>query len=143
MRKTTLSEIRDSIDTVGRGRVECLCNVHRTTVARWLRGAVQPPESVLATLRAAAWGQRPGYDKAWDGWIFRDGLLWSPENEAFDSGEIRALVYLRPLVKSQREHIVDLERKLIEATKVAARNDEAANDLAIWPQDIRSKAFEK
>lgn len=97
----------------------------------------------MLAIRAYGWGEMPGLDRCWDGWFFRDGLLWSPDGDKFDPGEIMALVYMRPLVIEQRRQIVELEGKLIAATKEAAKTDSAANDMAIWGQDVRSRAFEK
>lgn len=137
------TELEYLIDAVGgRAYAEDLCRVHRTTMGRWLSGKIKPPAAALATLRAAAWGQMPGRDRTWDGWFFRDGLLWSPEGERFDAGEIRALVYMRKVITAQREQIVTLERQIVAATREASRHDPAANDNAIWPADVRSKAYE-
>ena len=127
---------------LGVSRIASICRVHRTTVARWVKGQVPVPESAILALRAYGWGEMPGLDRCWDGWFFRDGLLWSPEGNKFDPGEIMALIYMPPLAIAQRQTIVDLEAKLIAATKEATKHDPAANDRAIWEADVRSKAFE-
>lgn len=142
MRNAT-QELASLVEHLGAGRIASICRVHRTTVGRWLKGQVPVPESAILALRAYGWGEMPGLDRCWDGWFFRDGLLWSPDGNKFDPGEINALVYMRPLVIAQRKQIVELEAQLVAATKEATKHDPAANDRAIWEADVRSKAFGK
>ena len=137
------SELAKLVDELGPSRIASICRVHRTTVGRWLKGQVPIPESAILALRAYGWGEMPGLERAWDGWFFRDGLLWSPNGDKFDPGEIMALIYMRPLVIAQREQIAELEAKLIAATREATKYDPAANDRAIWESDVRVKAFEQ
>lgn len=106
-----------------------------------MKGQVPVPESALLAIRAAVTGQMPGYDRSWDGWIFRDGYLVSPEGYKFTAGEVLAGIYREKLVKAQREQIRELEAKLVKMTRAAALVDQAANDLSIW--DVRAQAFEK
>jgi len=136
------SELVQIAADLGVSRIASICRVHRTTVGRWLKGQVPVPESAILALRAYGWGEMPGLDRCWDGWFFKDGLLWSPDGDKFDPGEIKALVYMRPLVIEQRKRIVELEAELVAATREATKYDPAANDRSIWESDVRSKAFE-
>lgn len=134
-------ELKSLVEVLGQHRAADLCRVHRTTVGRWLKGQIDPPEAALIALRAAVTGQMPGRDRAWDGWYFQDGLLWSPEGYGFDSGQILARVYERQMIQALRKQIEDLEAKLVAATRELAKSDKAANDVAVWDTDVRTKAY--
>ncbi len=135
------SEIEQLIEVVGLQETINVCRVHRTTVGRWIKGQVKPPASALVTLRLLAWGKHPREDRAWEGWIFRRGKLVSPDGDEFEPGDVKALRYLHPLVKSQRKRIEELEAQIVALTREVARADPAANDLAVWPGDPRTKAY--
>lgn len=135
------SELLEIIERLGQPRVEKMLGVHRTTIGRWLDGSVTIQQSRMIALRLAAEGRVPGMAGEWDGWYFEDGLLCSPEGHKFEPGEVRSLFYKNPLIKSLWQRIDALERQLVKMTEAAAVVDTAANDLAIWPADVRSKAF--
>jgi len=136
-----MSELQNLVDALGPHRAADLCRVHRTTLLRWLAGQTRVPAAALATLRAAAWGQMPGRERAWDGWTFDEGYLWSPEGVRFSRGDVASLPYVRDLVKALQADVARLEAQLVAATRAAAETDRASNDAAIWPDDVRSRAF--
>ena len=41
------------------------------------------------------------------GWVIRDGILWTPENEGYSPGDIRAIHFQRKLVQEQRRQMRD------------------------------------
>ncbi|AOV17030.1 hypothetical protein BJI67_08135 [Acidihalobacter aeolianus] len=41
------------------------------------------------------------YAQNWEGWGFKDGKLWSPEQDSFSPGEIRSLTILQQLSRGK------------------------------------------
>lgn len=66
-----------------------LLGVHITTARRWRRTG-EAPEAVARTLAVLRFGRLGPLDPAWIGWCLRDGQLWSPENEPYTPGMVRA-----------------------------------------------------
>ena len=66
-----------------------LLGVHVTTARRWRRTG-EAPAAVLRALAVLRFGRLGPIDPAWSGWILRDGELWSPENEPYTPGMVRA-----------------------------------------------------
>lgn len=66
-----------------------LTGVHVTTARRWMRekGA---PAAICRALAVLRFGRLAALDPQWSGWIIRDGRLWSPENDDWSPGEVRA-----------------------------------------------------
>ena len=75
-----------------------VCGIHRTTFLRQMRG--QSPVNVtcyrLLTV-LGGWLPEPFRD-----WRITKGALWSPEDIAFEPGEIRSLPYLHALIAEYR-----------------------------------------
>lgn len=67
------------------------------TFWRWCVGKARPPRSAVVLAHILVNGDLPQGGAAWDGWGFKDGLLYSPEGVGFAPGEIRALPYLYAL----------------------------------------------
>jgi len=39
------------------------------------------------------------------GWVLRDDVIWTPENEGYSQGDIRAIHFQRQLVQEQRRQL--------------------------------------
>lgn len=39
------------------------------------------------------------------GWVIRDDVIWTPENEGYSKGDIRAIHFQRQLVQEQRRQL--------------------------------------
>lgn len=75
------------------------------------------------------------------GWRFNGEYLYSPAGDKFTPGDILAAPWQVAANESLRAKVARLEAELIAATKAAAAVDPAVNDSAVWPNDVRSKAF--
>lgn len=135
-------ELRSLVDEVGPTWAASVCGVHRTTLGRWLSGAVPVPRAALNALRAAA-GRAPGMGGHWDGWRFVDGVLWSPEGYQYRPGDLMAQQYERPLIRALQKQVRDYEARIVSLTQAAAQVDPAGNDSAIWPGNPATKAFQR
>jgi hypothetical protein len=127
------------IDEIGLRRSAALCGVHRTTALRWKHGKVRAPASAVAVLYSALTSNNPG--PQWQGWKLSGEFFISPAGDKFTPGDILAGPWERAALASAQAKIQKLESQLIAATRAAAAVDVAGNDSAIWPGDVRSKAF--
>jgi transcriptional regulator with XRE-family HTH domain len=92
-----LTRVRFELGGFTQDQAAQICAVDRSTYRRWERGAARIPAAAFRLLHFHANGFPIG-DRAWSGWRFHRGRLYSPENVGFDPGEIRALPYLYALV---------------------------------------------
>ncbi|AOU98027.1 hypothetical protein BI364_08690 [Acidihalobacter yilgarnensis] len=76
-----------------------IAGVSLRTWRRWERGESPMPTSAWQWFRTVTDGLP--LVKDWEGWGFKDGKLWSPENEGFTPGQIRSLTYLQALSKAK------------------------------------------
>jgi hypothetical protein len=136
----SLFELRSLVERIGPTWAASVCGVHRTTLSRWLSGAVPLPRAALNALRAAD-GRAPGMAGQWDGWRFVDGVLWSPEGYQYRPGDLLAQQYDRPLILALQAQVRELEARIVRMTKAAAQVDPAANESHTWPGDPASRAF--
>lgn len=123
-------EITQLIEACGISRAERLLDVHRTTIHRWLAGTIQPPVTVLYTLRADVYGQLPNMtNKDWEGWRFgNDGMLYSPDGRGFHAGHLLSHQYLHHLISAQRQEITSLREKIANLERNLDLMHTAAND---------------
>lgn len=119
--------LRSLIALVGQRRVERELNVHRTTVRRWLSGAVRIPGHQHLAIRALL-GDLPGTAGRWSGWRFHDGSLCSPAGDTFSAGDVLAIVLLRQQLTAQRREIDALRVQLAMAEQSLNALSPAAND---------------
>lgn len=110
-------DLKALIELIGQRRVERELNVHRTTVKRWLSGAVTMPGAQHLAVRGLL-GSLPGTAGKWHGWRFHDGHLLSPAGEAFTAGQVMA-------IGLQRQRIAQLERDLLAARARVALLEQA------------------
>lgn len=123
-------EIIDLVAEHGLIQVERYLEVHRTTIGRWCKGQIPVPIMAIIALRALK-GVFPFMeaDKTWEGWRFgRDGKLYDPSNVWYTEGEIRAIQFKDPLIRSQGELIMELREKLDRLQAQIDQHDSAAND---------------
>lgn len=117
-----------------------LCDVHRTTVMRWLDGSVQIPRSAFAVLRFHAEGVPPGCGERWRGFSWSGDTLTCPDGKTtLTALEIASLGHKNAAIDALTRKCARLERQLVEMT---ARIDwGCANDAYSAPTDARSSAF--
>lgn len=133
--------IWNSINPIGERRAAELCNVHRTTIGRWLDGSVQIPPAAYQMLLFHAEGIPPGCGERWRGFQFvGDDVILPDGKTRLTALEIAGWSYQRAHIKALEATIARLELLLIET---ARRIDPAgsANDAFTSPIDPRSKAF--
>lgn len=118
-----VNDLKRLIELIGQRRVERQLNVHRTTIGRWLSGAVRLPGAQVLAVRALL-GDLPGTDRAWSGWRFVRGKLQSPGGEAFTAGDVLSLIILRQQLAAQRREIEQLKvcLAIAEAAQPQAAN---------------------
>lgn len=117
-----------------------LCNVHRTTVLRWLDGSVQIPASAYALLRFHAEGVPPGCGEAWRGFSWAGDTLTTPDGRTtLTAHEVAGTGYLHAYVSALEAKTAALEKQLVEMTKKVEWG--ASNDAFTHPADTRTKAF--
>lgn len=118
-------DLRRLIELEGQPYVERQLNVHRTTVGRWLSGAVAVPGAKHLALRSLL-GDLPGTDGRWTGWRFTHGKLTSPAGDAFTAGGVLSLILLRQQLSAQERTIRELKIRL--AVAEGAHMYQSAND---------------
>ena len=124
-------DLRQLIELIGQRRVERELSVHRTTVERWLAGAVTIPgkaHQVIKRLR----GDLPGTAGKWTGWRFHDGQLLSPAGEGFSAGDVLSLILLRQQLTAQRHEIEALRVRLAVAEQAVETLAPSANDARLY-----------
>lgn len=67
-----------------------ICRVSLKTAHRWKAGQYVPGYCELAMLS----GDLGYWDKAWEGWVLRDGCLISPEGISSTPGEVRGIPFM-------------------------------------------------
>jgi hypothetical protein len=118
-----------------------LCGVHRTTLARWLSGAVQIPRADWCVLRFAADGVPPGCGEAWRGFQWLADAVICPDGKTrVTAREIEGLHYQRAAIDAQARRIAQLEAMVIDLARQIGTAG-AANDGYTHPGDVRSRAF--
>lgn len=110
-------DLRRLIDLIGQRAVERELNVHRTTVGRWLKGAVRIPGADHLAIRALL-GDAPGTAGHWTGWRFYDGELLAPGGDRFTAGQVLSL-RLQMQRAAQLEHEVRALRQKVKILETA------------------------
>jgi hypothetical protein len=118
--------LRELIELIGQKRVERELNVHRTTVRRWLAGAVKIPGHQHQVIKMLL-GDLPGTCGQWTGWRFHDGLFVSPGGESYRAGDVLSLIILRQQLTAQRREIEALKIRLAVAEQAVETLAPAAN----------------
>ncbi len=77
--------------------------VCRRTIDNWEKYGRRPPEAAIAALKYRA-GFMPCGSAEWQGWRFKNDLLWSPEGYGYHTGDLRSIAYLRELVKELKQN---------------------------------------
>jgi hypothetical protein len=133
--------IFDSLNPIGERLAAELCNVHRTTIGRWLDGSVQIPPCAYQMLLFHAEGIPPGCGERWRGFQFQgDGVVLPDGKTRLTALEIAGWRYQRLQIDALQQQVERLEKLLVET---ARRIDPSgcANDAFTSPHDPRTKAF--
>ena len=110
-------DLRLLIDAIGQRQVERALDVHRTTVSRWLSGAVALPGAQHLAVRALL-GDLPGTANRWTGWRFHAGYLHSPANDTYTPGEVLAIRLQQQRADALDREVIKLKARIrvLEAT---------------------------
>ena len=131
--------IHDGINPLGERRAAELCNVHRTTIVRWLDGSVQIPPSAFALLEFHANGVPPGCGEAWRGFSWSGNTLTTPDGRTtLTAFEIAGATFQKTYVSTLENRVKELEALLVDMTR---RIDWGSANDAFTGVDPRSKAF--
>lgn len=137
-RQETTAEVCRLLEITGSEQAANAMGLTWITVRRWARGEIQPSIASLAMLRQLAGRGFPG----WPGWRFVDEVLVSPEGYKYTPGDLLAQTYQRPLIKALRAELDELRGMVAALAREASQRDPAANDMAIYPEDPRTQAYE-
>ena len=88
-----------------------LCEVDLTTARRWKRGAICPPQPMLALLH----GDLGFFDPAWTGWRLHEGCLVSPESWRIYVNDVLAVPLLRHQLSAYQSENRSLKAALAHA----------------------------
>lgn len=94
--------LRASMTTAEAAR---LCGVTTRTWQRYEKGSTRISPAAFQLLIIHATKCLPCAGKSWEGWRFWNDQLWSPENLAFNPGDIRATPYLHALLAELRAQL--------------------------------------
>ena len=104
-----------------------LLNVHEKTLWRWVTGRGNIPGHQHLAIRCAL-GELPGTEGQWSGWFFKGGKLWSPENEGYTAGQLRASFYDQDRINTLQRQVQALQVKLAISEAALDRFAPAANE---------------
>lgn len=129
----------DAVNSIGKDRALSLLHVHRTTLARWLSGSSQIPESAALVLRLAGDGLHPMASPDWADFRFDGDRLYLPDGTYYTARELSGMHYQITALRLAEDRIRRLETSIIDLVR---RIDwGSANDPYTCPQDLRSRAF--
>ena len=119
-------------------RSECAAflGVNVSTLRRWLNNKTKPPKSALEAMRMLS-GYTPRLakrGKAFHGWRFIDGMLFTDEGMGFTPAQIRSIWHVDQLLKGQAREIKELKAEIV-AFESENRNELPSN---VIPFPIRS-----
>ena len=123
-------EVRNVVDTIGRGRVLSVLEIHRTTLARWMTGESVIPRPAWLLLVLMAEGRLPGMSADWSGIRFDgDRLHILGTRQSYTALEIAGWHYQQQHAQALARRIEHLEGKLSRLLSIADFG--AANDAVI------------
>lgn len=82
-------ELQDALHGLSAEELAGLTDAHITTARRWLRSR-RAPRVIMLALALMRCGDLGAVSSAWAGWVLRRDQLWSPENEPYTPGMVRA-----------------------------------------------------
>ena len=122
--------IFNSIASIGERRAAQLCDVHRTTVSRWLDGSTQIPGPSYALLLFHAEGIPPGCGDAWRGFCFGADTITTPDGRlTLTASEIAGLAHILAYQSALESKIDALNAKIAHLEKLGDFG--SANDALI------------
>lgn len=101
--------LHDAPHAVGEGRALALLGVNRTTLARWLSGAVKVPHAAALVLRQVAEGIPPGGSDVWRGFRFDGDFLVTASGHRLHANRLEKLEWLDGMRAGQ---VAALEREI-------------------------------
>lgn len=104
-----------------------LCAVDITTARRWKRGAICPPQPMLALLH----GDLGFFDPAWTGWRLNQGCLVSPEDWRIYVNDVLAVPLLRHQLAAYQSENRGLKAELANALVNRLEEQPKTDDWAI------------
>lgn len=131
--RTTPDDVRfwlyDGPFPVGEARAVAVLGVNRTTLHRWLSGAVRAPHAAALVLRHMAEGIPPTGTDDWRGFQWDGDALVTPTGERLTARQIDGLHW-------ERQHKKALERevqRLRAEVEALRRVGGSANDATVSP----------
>lgn len=101
MLEGTFKSLAYSLDTQA---IANLLNTSMRSAQRWLTTG-KAPQWAIAALYGWRYGIPVTADKAWHGFEFRGGLLWTPEDVPVTPGDIQAIPYLMALNRELKHKV--------------------------------------
>ncbi len=134
--------VKEMVENIGRRKVMELCDIHRSTLARWMTGDIAVPRACWSLLVLFHEGRLPGMSDDWRAFAFRGDLLVVPGTRlAYSASQILGWQYVEQALAASEARCKELERQLVEMTKRI--NWGSANDPYHWPGDVRARAFKE
>jgi len=98
-----------------------LCGVTERTWRSYEKGERRIPYSTWCWFVTVTEGIP--LDRDWAGWTFRNGKLWSPENDGFSPGEVRAIPLLQQHISALKNRVDANEAIPVEYKQLAFRHE--------------------
>jgi hypothetical protein len=114
---------------VGEARALALLQINRTTLGRWLSGAVKVPHSAALVLRQVAEGIPPGGTDAWRGFGWDGDALVTPTGDRLTARQLDGLHWQRQYTNALARRVAELEGVVESLRRVGG----SANDAIVSP----------
>jgi hypothetical protein len=120
--------LHDAPHPVGEARALALLQINRTTLGRWLSGAVKVPHSAALVLRQVAEGIPPGCTQAWHGFTWDGDALVTPTGERLTAREIDGLHWKRQYTRALERRVIELETMVDSLRRLGGSANDAVMD---------------
>lgn len=114
---------------VGESRALSVLGVNRTTLRRWLSGAVRVPHAAALVLRQMAEGVPPGCSDEWRGFQWNGDALVTPTGERLTARQLDGLHWQRQYTRSLERRVQELETMVDGLRRLGG----SANDAVVMP----------
>lgn len=114
---------------VGESRALAVLQVNRTTLGRWLSGAVKVPHSARLILEQMATGIPPGGSDHWQGFRFEGDELVTPAGDRVAARRIEGLTWQDQYIESLKRRVAELEGMVESLSRLGG----SANDAIVTP----------
>jgi hypothetical protein len=120
--------LHDGPFPVGEARALDVLQVNRTTLGRWLSGAVKVPHSAALVLRQMAEGVPPEGTDDWRGFAWHGDALVTPTGERLTPRQLDGLHWQRQYTRSLERRVSELEWIVNQLRRVGGSANDSVMD---------------